>query len=157
MSLNKEKGITLVALIITIILMIILAGTGVYLGDKAIDKAKLEDIKTDMLSIKTKAKIIAEQYNFKDIETLTGTKYNEEAEYDKNNVDQAFSDFTDEQKENLYILKEEDLANMGLNTIKVNSSSFYIVYYNLEDTNSCEIYYSVGYDGKYSLSDLNSL
>ena len=74
MNLRMEKGITIIALIITIILMLILAGVGIHFGTDAIDKAKLEDIKTDMISIKTKAKIIAEQYNFKDIDSLIGSQ-----------------------------------------------------------------------------------
>ena len=68
MNLKKEKGITIVALIITVILMLILVGVGIDFGTDAINKARLEDIKTDMISIKTRAKIITEQYNFKDIE-----------------------------------------------------------------------------------------
>ena len=74
MNLKIEKGITLVALVITIIIMLILVGVGLHFGGDAVETAKLEDIKTDMISIKTKAKIVAEQYNFKDIENLVGTK-----------------------------------------------------------------------------------
>ena len=70
MNLKIENGITIIALIITIILMLILAGVGMHFGSDALDKAKLEDIKTNMISIKTKAKIVAEQYNFKDIDNL---------------------------------------------------------------------------------------
>lgn len=144
MSLNKEKGITLVALIITIILMIILAGTGVYLGDKAIDKAKLEDIKTDMLSIKTKAKIIAEQYNFKDIENLVGSQI----------TDEDATKLGIENSENIRKWSSSDLNSQGLSTIEGDT---YIVNYNLEDTNSCEVYYLKGYQGKYSLTELKDI
>ena len=144
MSLNKEKGITLVALIITIILMIILAGTGVYLGDKAIDKAKLEDIKTDMLSIKTKAKIIAEQYNFKDIENLVGSQI----------TDEEATKLGIENSENIRKWSSSDLNSQGLSTIEGDT---YIVNYNLEDTNSCEVYYLKGYQGKYSLTELKDI
>ena len=73
MNLKIENGITIIALIITIILMLILVGVGMHFGSDALDKAKLEDIKTNMISIKTKAKIVAEQYNFKDIDNLIGT------------------------------------------------------------------------------------
>lgn len=144
MSLNKEKGITLVALIITIILMIILAGTGVYLGDKAIDKAKLEDIKTDMISIKTKAKIIAEQYNFKDIENLVGSQI----------TDEEATKLGIENSENIRKWSSSDLNSQGLSTIEGDT---YIVNYNLEDTNSCEVYYLKGYQGKYSLTELKDI
>lgn len=144
MNLNKEKGITIIALIITIILMLILAGVGMHFGSDAVNKAKLEDIKTDMISIKTKAKIITEQYNFKDIENLVG------------------SPITDEEANKLGIIKgdnvrkwsSEDLNNQGLSTI---SGDTYVVNYNLENTNSCEVYYLQGYQGKYSLTDLKDM
>ena len=72
---KKENGITIIVLIITIILMLILAGVGIHYGTGAINKAKLEDIKTDMISIKTKAKIIADEYNFEeDVEDKKGTE-----------------------------------------------------------------------------------
>ena len=49
MDLKKEKGITIIALIITIILMLILAGVGMHFGSDAIERTRLEDIKTDMI------------------------------------------------------------------------------------------------------------
>ena len=157
MKLSGQKGITLIALVITIILMMILIGIGIEYGGDAINKAKLEDRKTDMISIKTRAKIIAEQYNFQDIENLVGTKYTEDTDFNKQSADNAFSGFTEEEKDNLYIWTQEDLNNEGLNTIEVYSDSYYIVYYNLEDTNSCEIYFSMGVDGKYSLTELQEI
>ena len=78
MNLNNEKAITIIALIITMIIMLILVGVGLHFGNEALDKAKLEDIKTDMSSIKTKAKIVAEKYNFKDIENLIGSEITDE-------------------------------------------------------------------------------
>ena len=57
---NKQSGITLVALIITVILMLILLSVGVKFGTDAIQQTKIEDIKTNMLSIKARAKIIVD-------------------------------------------------------------------------------------------------
>lgn len=145
MNSNKENGITIIALIITIVLMLILAGVGMRFGSEAVNKAKLEDIKTDMISIKTKAMIIAEHYNFKDIEDLVG------------------SPITDEEAEKIGIENDEktirkwsgiDLNNQGLSVIEGDT---YIVKYDLEDTNSCEIYYLDGYKGKYSLTDIQGI
>ena len=141
MNLNNEKAITIIALIITIIVMLILAGVGVHFGNEALNKAKLEDIKTDMSSIKTKAKIVAEKYNFKDIENLIG------------------SEITDEEAQKLRIensseirkWSSSDLSEQGLSTI---DGDIYVVKYNLEDPNNCEVYYLTGYEGKYSLTDL---
>ena len=170
MNIKEEKGITLVALIITVILTIILAVIGLEFGQDAIDKANLEDIKTDMISIKTKAKIIAEQYNFKDIENLIGTQLDEDNEAEglqvSNIPDELRNIFeettTNEQEETvtvmditkLYKWGENDLKSQGLSTIDGNK---YIVYYNLDDTNNCDVYYIKGIDGKYSLTELKDI
>ncbi len=145
MSLNKDHGITIIALIIVVIIMLILVGVGVHFGIDAINKAKLEDIKTDMISIKTKAKIIVEQYNFKDIETLVGSLITDEEAQKLNLTDK---------KDQSYKWSKTDLDSQGLSTIE---GSTYVVYYDLENPNDCEIYYLNGYQGKYRLSDLQNL
>ena len=144
MNLKIEKGITLVALIITIIVMLILVGVTIRFSTDAVKKANLEDIKTDMLSIKTRAKIIAEQYNFKDIENLVGSQISD-AEAQKLGV-------TNSDK----VLKwgSSDLASQNLSAIEADA---YVVSYDLENPNNCEIYYLEGYEGKYSLSQLKDL
>ena len=144
MNLKKENGITIVALVIAVVLMIILVGVAVNYGTDSINKANLEDIKTDMISIKTRAKIIADHYNIKDIENLVG------------------SVITDEEAQKLGITNSEqlrkwsssDLSNQGLTTIEGDK---YIVKYDLENPNNSEVYYLEGYEGKYSLTELKDL
>lgn len=144
MNLKKENGITIVALVITVILMLILAGVAVNYGTDSINKANLEDIKTNMISIKTRAKIVAEQYNFKDIENLVGTQ------------------ITDEEAQKLGITNSEqvrkwsttDLNTQGLTTIEGDK---YVVEYSLEDPNKCEVYYLEGYENMHSLTQLQDL
>lgn len=144
MNFKIENGITIVALVITIVLMLILAGVGMHFGTSAIDKAKLEDIKTDMISIKTKAKIVAEQYNFKDIDTLVGSAItdDEATKLGRPNSDK--------------ILKwsSSDLSNQNLSNIKGDT---YVVFYDLDNPNNCEVYYLNGYEGNYSLTQLQGL
>lgn len=145
MNLKNEKGITIIALIITIILMLILVGVTVKVGTKEISKAKLEDIKTEMISIKTRAEIVKDKYDFKDIDNLVGTKLSETTDYNTEAIV-----IPDESKENCYIWTQEDLNSQELSSIKVDKDKFYVVYYG----DDIEIYYSKGVDGKYSLTDL---
>lgn len=168
MNLKKENGITIVALVITVILMLMLAGVSVYYASDAIKKGKLEDIKTDMISIKTKAKIVADEYNFKDIENLVGTKLDNDAEqegiqFESYNIPDELQRIFEEQDENgeakfditkLYVWTKEDLESQSLGAISIDNEAFYIVYYNLDNTNECEVYYAKGLEGKYSLSEL---
>lgn len=144
MEFKNKNGITIVALIITVIIMLILAGVGLHFGTDAIQRAKLEDIKTNMLSIKTKAKIIAEQYNFQDIEALVGAEIS-----DDEGTKLGITD-----KSNARKMSSEDLTSQGLSTIE---GDMYVVLYNLEDPNNCEVYYLDGYEGKYSLSELQDI
>ncbi len=171
MNLKVEKGITIIALIITIILMLILVGVGMHFGGDALDKAKIEDIKTEMLSIKPKAKVVAEQKNFKDIENLVGTPLDQDAsqegiQTDTYNIPDELNAIFNEKNEEgnykidiskLYVWTKEDLNSQGLNTIDVDQNKFYIVYYNLKDTNACEVYYSQGINGQYSLNALKDM
>lgn len=144
MSLKMEKGITLVALVITVILMMILVGVTIHFSTDAIDKANLEDIKTDMISIKTRAKIVAEQYNFKDIDTLVGSAITDE-EAQKLGLTN---------NENIRKWSSSDLSSQNLGAIEGN---IYVVSYDLDDPNNCEVYYLEGYEGKYSLSELQNI
>lgn len=144
MNFKIEKGITIVALIITIVIMLILLGVGIETGGDAIKQAKLEDIKTEMITIKTKAKIIAEQYNFKDIKQLVGSPITDD---EANKIGISNSD---------KVLKwsVDDLKSQNLSKIKGDT---YIVKYDLKDPNSSEVYYLEGYEGIYSLTELQNL
>ena len=61
----KNKGITLIALTITVIVLLIIAGITLSVGSNMIKKANLEKLKTDMLLIRTKGKEYVENANFK--------------------------------------------------------------------------------------------
>ena len=62
---KNNKGITLIALTITIVVLLILASITVFYGKDNIDKANLENLKTNMLLIDAKAKEYCEEANFK--------------------------------------------------------------------------------------------
>lgn len=142
MNLKNKNGITIVALVITVILMLILAGVTIEIGTKSIDESEKQDIITNMISIKTKAKIIKDKYNFKDIEDLVGAKL-------ENDINGIPSD----KKSNCYIWTQDDLNSQELSSIKVDEDKFYIIYYG-DENNGIEVYYSKGIDGKYSLTEL---
>lgn len=149
---KKDNGITLIALIVTIIIMIILATIVVDFSTKAIDKAKLEDIKTNMLLIQGKSQTIYEKYSFKEIEELTGILYSEQNTYVIS--DGLLNHLNVE--DDIYIWGEEALNENGLGTIKTDEQTFYIV-----DYTTSEIYFSKGYEYNdliyYSLTELQEL
>lgn len=64
MKLNNNKGVTLIALTITIIVMLIIAGITIYGGSKLIQNAQVEDVKTNMLLVQAEVKNYVEQAKF---------------------------------------------------------------------------------------------
>ncbi|MBP3800811.1 MAG: hypothetical protein J6I85_02095 [Clostridia bacterium] len=61
----NDKGITLASLVITIIVLLIIASIAIYYGTEAIKKANVENIRTNMLLINSKAKEYCEEANFR--------------------------------------------------------------------------------------------
>ena len=122
--------------------MLILLGVGAHFGGDAIKKAKLEDIKTDMISIKTRAKIIADEHNYNDEESFPGERVR-----DSN----LLATFGKNQEDEVYEWDQTTLENQGLSNIEANT---YIVYYDINNPNNCEVYYKEGFDGAYSLTQL---
>ena len=62
---RNNKGITIIVLVITIIVLLILSGISIKTGNNIIKQSSLENIKTNMLLVKIKAKEYVENANFK--------------------------------------------------------------------------------------------
>ena len=148
MNLKSKNGITIIALVLTVIIMLILVGVTVKIATNSIDESEKQDIITNMISIKTKAKIVKDKYNFKDIENLVGTPLIEDTEHTTTDVK---VEIPGEKINKCYIWTQEDLNDQGLASISSNKSEFYIVCYGDDEI---EVYYSKAVDGKYSLTEL---
>jgi Tfp pilus assembly protein PilE len=160
---KKNEGITLIALVITIIIMLILVGVGIKLGNEAINKAKLEDLKTNMISIKTKAKTIEEKYMFgdsnlvgKEISDTDSTTQGIQNSDIKGGVLNELNS-SNNNLEYVYKWDEEILSDQGLDNIKLDDGNYYIVCYDIDHA-TCEVFYSQGYNYKgnvvYGLANL---
>lgn len=90
---KKNRGITMVALVITIVVLLIIAGISIGAGNNAIKNSKLENLKTNMLLIEVKAKEQIENAKFR-----LGTSFDKATEEEKTNrVNTAKSEFTGEE------------------------------------------------------------
>lgn len=160
MDFIKDKGITIIALVITVIIMLILAGVTIKIGMEAVDKAKIEDIKATMTTIQGKAKIIKEKNSFDSSEQILIGIAVEGADTNIYKISQGLNTLLNstENEEKIYkecyIWTQENLDSQGLNTIKedLSNDKFYIV-----DYNTGEVFYSLGCDGNYSLTQLNGI
>ncbi len=173
MKKNNQKGITLVVLTITIIILVILAGVTIYTGKDSIQKANLEGLKTNMLLIEAKSKEYLENASFKlGVNPNRDTMYNDAKENlsgeDKGTVVSADDGIVEKllnigikqediDKGKVYKLTTENLEKMGINDVKSNDEEgWYIIVYNLEET-TAEIYHTIGYQEKYSLTDIEQI
>ena len=132
---NKEKGITLLALVVTIIMLIILASTIVNIGQNEIkeseENAKLSElgiVQNAILQRKTKADLTDEDYPG---ETIIEANINLEKTIEEINNNRASGEEEiikkDDDNSNYYFLSTE---NGGLEELGItNSEDAYIVNY----------------------------
>lgn len=174
---KENKGITMVALVITIIVLIIIASISIGEGNKVIQRSNLESLKTNMLLIKGKAQEYVESANFNlgtSFETLSETDKNTRISKAKENLvgteitnSNEFSSSigsTAADNTNLiyyYKLSTNDVNELGLSNVKSDTENgIYVIRYDLKNA-EVEIYNSLGFTGKsstaYSLTDLQNL
>lgn len=172
---RNEKGVTLIVLMITIIILIILAGIAIYIGRESIQKANLEGLKTNMLLIETKAREFVENASFDlgiapenatdEMKTNAQSELNGEDKgtlvtSDDSIINQLLNigiSQEDIDKGNVYKLTTENLEKMGIKDVQSNEEEgWYVIVYHIEDT-TAEIYHTVGYNGKYSLTDIEQI
>lgn len=164
---KNNRGITLISLTIMIIVLLILSSITIYYGKENIDRANLENLKTNMLLIKTKAKEYCEEANF-----LQGVNPTDETktkakqyltEKLSNLTDGTISDLNGKTGDKTYEytckLQSADLQNMGLKD--VDDSDSYCIGFNVTN-NIVDVYTAKGYTTDenityYALSDLENL
>lgn len=175
---KKNKGITMIVLVITIALLLILAGISIQSGGNIIKRADLENLKTDMLLIKVKGKEYVENANFKlgtnfkdskdrenriitaKAELKKGTEMTE-GEILEQNIGITQGDIKNTDYTYYYKLSNDDLTDMGLSNVKSDEKNgWYIIKYDLENV-EVEVYNTLGYerDGNkyFSLTELQNL
>ena len=172
---NNQKGVTLITLIVTVIVLAILAGITIYTGKNSITRANLEGLKTNMLLIQTKAKEYVENASFElGVNPDSATMY-ETAKTYLSGEDKGtnMTDITDENQINavksigisdgdirdgkVYILSTSNIENMGIHDVESNNDAgWYVIVYDLNNT-TAEIYNTRGYDGKYALKDIENI
>lgn len=169
LNLNKynQKGITIMALVVTVIVILIIAGISINEGKSLIKKSKIENLMTNMIVIKSKSKVIAEEVN-----AATWNKTDEEKNakfIDGDTYAMQVTTISQEQASQLdadiknaeyicYLITEETLEYMGLSEIDDEES--YIVVYKKDDFTKLDIVYSdaISYEGEsfYTLSRLQT-
>lgn len=151
MGLKNCKGITLLALVVTVIVLLIIATISMNYGTEVLEKTKLDSIKTNMLLIEAKAKLYAEEYNFSgDISSLHGTKVSSTTDVNVLEYNASVGN----KYSNYYYVNPSTLSEMGLNI----RDGHYLVNY---DINNMEVVYiegvQVGENVYHTLTELRNL
>lgn len=164
---KKEKGITLVALTVTVVVIMIIAGITVNYGLGLIKEVKVQDLRTNMLLIQAKAKECIEEVSFQKAnvtdaatieqikaENLKGTKISENSQIQTLalNTNKINSSKIDE----YYYLTEEDLENMGIQDLNTENYGWFIVRYDIDNI-KIEVINTFGFEGKYTLEEINAI
>ena len=149
MNLKNNKGISLVALIITIIVMLIIAGIVLYNGTGEVKQAKTESVRTNMLLVQAQIKNYVEQAKFEGkkqedgINGITVDDYTLTVTSEGVGVDG-------------YVKITSSMSDLGLGKI---SADDYLISYNIDNI-TVDVYYVPGItdaDGNtyYKLSDMH--
>lgn len=150
---KNSKGITLVSLVITIIILMIITSVTIYTGSNVIKQVTLQNVNTDMMLIRAKVKTMEEQAKFnKDNSNYKGTPLINVL--DNKKIDKLVDEGIVEDITKYYLLSKDDLNSMGLE--KVDIADGYLVNYETE-----EIIYVRGLEKDdntyYKLSDIKDL
>ena len=172
MRLKQNKGITIVALTITIIILLIIAGIALYNGKDIIQRANLEELRTNMLLIEAKAKGLVEEANFQ-----LGPNFKNESQENQATklAEVRQSIYADENKlgnstsisgvpsgvptgDNVYVFTSETADLWGLDNVygELESGENYLIEFD-EENATVEIYNTIGYQGHYSLTEIDEI
>ncbi len=166
MNLREEKGITLVSLAITIIVLTIIAGLTINIGLEIVEEVKLETLETNMLLVEAKAREYVEEADFKlgvdetkRAENLASVRqeiYITEAKLELIGASVSIPSSITESRSNIYVLTNEAMQLWGLDELELDRDEKYLIVFNENDV-SVEIYNTKGYDEKYSLTEIEKI
>lgn len=160
---SRRKGITLISLVVTVTVLIILAGISIYSGKGVIERAKLEELKTNMLLIQAKAREYVEEADFKigivSEEERTGKTETIRSEiYVESQGLQKASNIPEQVKVSdpnaCYYLTDTTKQKWGLE--KLEKAEEYLIEFD-EKNVKVEVYNIEGYDGAYSLTAIDQI
>lgn len=136
MKIKKENGMGNITLIISILAIILLVVGVVMFIQNELKNEKIETLRTDMISIQAKIKIIAEEHNMNEENNeLKGEILSESKDEEIINLINIGIVSNDEEIKNYYILNKENLEemnlyNIGIDRVVVNYSDYEIILIN---------------------------
>lgn len=160
MRVNNQKGVSLIVLVITVIVLAILATiTAQELGG-IINQIDKENISTDLLLIQAKAKVLKEKSSFNSDDTiLKGEKISEIVNNAKIEElkEKGVINTEEENYDKYYLLNKETIDELEIGIEKMGEEDFYIVNYATEEVIFPEGYKHTDGNTYYKLSEISNL
>ncbi len=146
---KNNKGITLVSLMITIIVMMILVGITVKTGGNLRGKTKMSDYIEYMELVKLRADVVIEEAVFNGEISIAGkildSSYIEETSV---SIDpQKYGlDYTGTNLDKYYFIKwgKEDIAKQGIDKSILGSSDYFVIIFSKNNNKTVDVLYSKG-------------
>lgn len=183
--LKNSKGMSAIELIIIVLIVIAIIVVVAIKGFGLLKDSKVEDIMTDMITIKANTKVYAEEVNSKTLDEedqdtakvnmfeseygMFKTELNEVEEYIESleaekstdeSTEESTEESTDESSYECYRISNETLNLMKVEDEEIGDYDFYVVY-NADDYSDIEVIYKPGviYNEAtyYTLSDLQEV
>lgn len=134
------------SLIVVVLVIVVIAA--IHFAEGEFDKNAKEDVKTEMLQVQAKSKIVLEKYHVDKENGLKGEKMEDASLEEQFNI-------TDISK--FYKWTKDTLQEEGIKEPVINENEYYLINYDTE-----EVVYSAGYkaeDGNiyYKLSDIKNI
>lgn len=160
MRMKNEKGISLIVLVLTVIVLAIITSITIEEIGGLMRKVRLENIGTDLLLVQAKAKVIAEKASFNDDESLLkGQQLNEITENDQIEKLKEVGIISESETnyDKYYIWNKQTVEELDLGITEMEDTDFFIVNYETE-----QVIYPIGYkhtDGNtyYKLTEITEL
>lgn len=145
-----NRGITLIALLTTVIVIIIISAVSITMGNNLVARTKVENMITNMLIIKSKARVLEEEIEGKTWDYSTEIQEGESVSKKEQGMRDIFVNehnfillkdvnastynMTElEESSVYYVLGEEALSKMGLGSLWEEGESYYVVKYTVKD------------------------
>ena len=163
---KNENGVSLPILLVVVVVIAIVATVIVKYGMLMMTETKLQDLRTDMLLIQAETKKDLEEIRFQTVNLDS----NKEEDFEKiKQIRQEYLKGTPVQEtdilnnipteisidENCYYLDESILKDIGVKETDSEKYGYYIVKYDFDNTTT-EVMNTKGYEGQYTLTDLEN-
>lgn len=162
---KNNKGITLIALIVTIVVMMVIIGISVTGGGDTLQKSKMTEYIGYMKLVKARADVVLEDEMFENGSITEEALSNENKYYNDINNIIELKGYNNTSKYGIKIWKKDVIASQGIdsrilnegNTTEQNDDDYFVVVFDKEEYQTADVLYSNGCkinsETYYSLND----